>query len=179
MQIRRTMCLLILVLSGCAEYPITNSDWPTGLPAYEIFRDNYRRDSDNAQYQSLEQYLTWAKRFYLGWELYPTGWNSLSRDLMLRIDDPSMTAKLEASLKRLGTIIAAEWAKDNRIRRINTRQVSIWGNALLNSIQHHETSNILELVAKDVEDLLENRISSDEITENRFYAEEDIFKDIN
>ncbi len=165
-------------MTACAEHTLQELDWPNELPTYDTFLDDYRRDPTNARYQTLAQYLSWVKRFYLGWELYPRGWVHLSQDLLFRIDDPLLAAELKDRLANLSAVIASEWAKDNRVRHIDTRQVSIWGNALLTSLRYGETLSIPERVTEDVHDLLNNRISSEVITENRFYAEEDIFSEI-
>ena len=179
MQIRKLLWLLMLLVSGCAEYPIKTSSWPDTMPSNETFLANYQQDGVNANLQSLDEYLLWVKRFYQGWELYPNGWITLSDNVARKLQEPLLARAVKEKLRNLGVVIAAEWAKNNETRRITTQQVSVWGNALLNSLQHGETLSILERVAQDVEDLLANRISPEQITENRFYAEEDIFKDIN
>lgn len=180
MQIRRLTWLLIFaVVSGCADYQIKESAWSNELPLKEYFLKSYQRDSINANLQPLDQYLAWVKRFYLGWEAYPSGWNNVTQDLLYKIKDPVATEEIKHKMDRLGKSISAEWSKNNTTRRICSQHISIWGNALLKSVEYGETLKILDRVAADVDDLLENRISADVITENRFYLEEDIFKDIN
>lgn len=179
MQFRRLIWLLIFAVSGCADYQIKESAWPNELPPEEYFLKNYLRDSINVNLQPLDQYLTWVKRFYHGWEVHPTGWNNVTQDLLYKIKDPVATDEIRLKMDRLGKSISGEWAKNNTTRRISTQHISIWGNALLKSVEYGETHKILDRVAMDVEDLLDNRISADVITENRFYIEEDIFKDIN
>ncbi len=157
------------------KYPV----WPDDLPKYTYFIGEYQRDSVNTNTQTLDQYLTWVKRFYQGWELYPSGWNSIKQDLLLRIKDPILAGEVKDKMDDLGLSISREWAKSNDTRAINTRHVSIWGNALLKSLQQGETLQIIERITADVQDLIGKKISADVITENRFYAEEDIFKDVN
>jgi hypothetical protein len=179
MQIRRLIWLLIFAVSGCADYQIKESAWSNELPPEEYFLKSYMRDSINSNLQPFDQYLTWIKRFYQGWEVYPNGWNNVTQDLLHKIKDPVALEEIKQQMDRLGKSISGEWAKNNATRRINTQHVSIWGNALLKSVEYGETSKILDRITADVDDLLGNRISADVITENRFYIEEDIFKDIN
>lgn len=179
MTLRVLIFLAISWLGGCAAEPLRQSVWPETLPAQAEFAEHYRQDRRNAERQSLEQYLTWVERFYQGWELYPTGWNRISQDLAAKIADPAAKPEIAAKLRRLGIAIAAEWAKDNAVRRITTRHVGIWGNALQKSAERAEIAAILDRVLDDVDNLLNNRIAADIITENRFYIEEDVLNQIN
>lgn len=178
MHIRRMLCVLMLVASGCAEYPIKTTAWSDAMPADEVFLAHYQQDTRNANLQSLDDYLLWVKRFYLGWELYPDGWNRLTDRLVWKLEDPMLVQAAKEKLQNLGVVIASEWAKNNQTRRITSQHVSVWGNALLNSLHHGETLSILERVEQDVEDLLANRVSPALITENRFYPEDDIFSEL-
>ncbi|AEG01882.1 hypothetical protein [Methylomonas methanica] len=178
-RIRRVIILGILLLPACATVQENDTDWPAQLPPHGYFLRSYQGDAINAGLQPLAQYLLWVKRFYRGWELYPSGWENVTRDLLLRVKQPELADEIEEKMGRLGLVISAEWAKNNRTRLINSRHVSIWGNALLKSLEQGETLQILERVAADVDDLLHHRISADVITASRFYAEDDIFIDIN
>lgn len=179
MKIRLLAILMIMVLPACGTIMTKNQVWPDDLPRYDYFFNEYQRDSVNTNTQTLDQYLTWVKRFYQGWELYPSGWNNIKQDLLLRIKDPVLAGEVKEKMDDLGLSISREWAKNNDSRVINTRHVSIWGNALLKSLQQGETLEIIERITADVHDLIAKKISADVITENRFYAEEDIFKDVN
>ncbi len=179
MQIRQLVILGLVMLPACATVQENDTDWPERLPPHGYFLTSYQGDAINAGLQPLEQYLLWVKRFYRGWELYPSGWDNVTRDLLLRVKQPELADEIEEKMGRLGLVISAEWAKNNQTRLINSRQVSIWGNALIKSLEQGETLEILEQVAADVDDLLHHRISADAITASRFYAEDDIFIDIN
>lgn len=179
MTIRILILLAIGWLGGCATSADRHAAWSASLPAQAGFAAFYLQDRRNAEMQSLDQYLVWVERFYQGWDLYPTGWNQISRDLAGKITDPGVKREIEAKLRRLGIAIAAEWAKDNSVRRITTRHVGIWGNALQKSAERAEIPNIVDRVLDDVDNLLNNRIAADVITENRFYREEDVLNEIN
>ncbi len=179
MTIRILIFLAISWLWGCTAEPLRQSAWPETLPAQAEFAEHYRQDRRNAERQSLEQYLAGIERFYRGWEMYPAGWSRLSRDLTDHIADPSIKNLTQTKLTRLGVAIAAEWAKDNAVRRITTRHVAIWGNALQKSAERAELTQLVDRVTDDVDNLLNDRIATDVITENRFYAEEDVLSEIN
>lgn len=179
MKVRVLIYLAIGLLWGCSAAVVRQSAWSEQLPPQTWFAECYHQDRYNAERQSLEQYLTWVERFYQGWEVHPTGWNRISHDLAAKVADSSLKTEVQAKLQRLGIAIAAEWAKDNAVRRINTRHVAIWGNALQKSAERAEIPEILDRVLDDVDKLLNNRMAADVITENRFYAEEDVLSEIN
>lgn len=179
MKTRFLAILIIVVLPACGTLMAKDPIWPDDLPRYAYFFNEYQRDVVNTNSQTLDQYLTWVMRFYHGWELYPSGWNNIKQDLLFRIKDPALANEVKDKMDNLGLSISREWAKNNDTRVINTRHVSIWGNALLKSLQQGETLQIIERITADVRDLIGKKISADVITENRFYAEEDIFKDVN
>jgi hypothetical protein len=179
MKIRILAILIITGLPACGTLMAKDPVWSDDLPRYAYFFNEYQRDSINTNVQTLEQYLAWVQRFYSGWELYPSGWNSIKGDLLLRIKDPALAGEVNNKMDDLGLSISREWAKNNDTRVINTRHVSIWGNALLKSLQQGETLEVIARITADVQDLIGKKITADAITENRFYAEEDIFKDVN
>lgn len=179
MKVRVPICLAIGLLWGCSTANFRQSAWPENVPAHAVFAEHYQRDRRNAELQSLPEYLTWVERFYLGWELHPTGWLEVSRDLTTKLTDPSQKHQMQGKLERLGLAIAAEWAKDNTVRRITTRHIGIWGEALRKSAERAELPTILDRVLEDVDNLLNSRIAADVITENRFYIVDDVLNEIN
>lgn len=179
MKAKCVLWLLVLLLAGCVENQLNDNRWSNEQNEDEYFVKCYWRDPINAERQSIDQYLLWIDRFYLGWEIYPHGWNQVTADLLAKIQEPDQVKQVADKMAYLGKTISAEWAKNNATRRINSQHISIWGNALLKSLEFGETLKIIDLVGHDVDDLLENRISAAMITENRFYSEEDIFKDLN
>lgn len=178
MKVRVLICLTMGLLWGCSTADFRRSAWPEDMPAPVGFAEHYQRDRQNAELQSLQEYLTWVERFYRGWELYPTGWIEISRDLTTKLADPSLKHQTQAKLERLGAAIAAEWAKDNTVRRITTRHIAIWGEALRKSAERAELPSVLDRVLDDVDNLLNSRIAVDVITENRFYIVDDVLNEI-
>jgi len=179
MKVRVLIFLAIGWFCGCSAAVVRQSAWPETLPPQTGFTERYEQDRQTAELQSREQYLTWVERFYQGWDMYPNGWSQISRDLAVKIADPSAKMKVETKLRHLGIVIAAEWAKDNTVRRITTRHVAIWGNALRKSAEPAEILEIVDLVLDDVDNLLNHRMAADTIAENRFYADEDVLNEIN
>ena len=179
MSIRYLLLVILFCLSGCAGQTLKDSAWSADLPAQDHFLIAYQQDTVNSSRQNLDDYLTWVMRFYQGNDICPNGWNHITADIVQRVKDPEQAYILQDKMAGLGLRIAGEWAKDNQARSINSRHVSIWGNALIKSIAQGETLQLIDRVSADVDDLLGKRISADVITEDRFYAEEDIFSNIN
>ncbi|WP_150048498.1 MULTISPECIES: hypothetical protein [Methylomonas] len=177
MRIRRLVCLLLIAAAGCADRAVQRSDAQSALSGTDYFVKSYRQDAVNAGRQTLEQYLLWVTRFYQGWDIYPSGWEQIQRNLLEPLPDDSNRTELEAKLEHLGRSIAAEWAKNNATRRIHTRHVAIWGRALQRAQALGQAPAMIERITTDVDNLLENKISADVITENRFYAEDDVLSE--
>jgi len=177
MRMRRLVCIVLIAATGCAERAVQHSDAQPVMPGPDYFVKSYRQDAVNAGRQTLEQYLLWVTRFYQGWDLYPRGWEQIQQDLLEPLPDDDRRRELEAKLAGLGRSIAAEWAKNNATRRIHTRHVAIWGRALQRSQALGQAPATIARILTDVNNLLENKISADMITENRFYAEEDVLSE--
>ena len=179
MSILLLVLVLLFTLPGCAVFSAKQPLWPAELKHQTYFLQLYQQDPGNAKIQNLDQYLAWVISFYQGTELYPKGWNSISADLMYKLPDPALASEVQNKLERIGLLIAGEWAKSNQTRLITTRHVAIWGNALQKSAEQGGMPELLDRVTIDVEDLLARRLTAEAITEDRFYAEEDIFKYLN
>ncbi|WP_347986280.1 hypothetical protein [Methylomonas sp. AM2-LC] len=179
MQNCHLILLLAILLPACAASPTKTAIWSDEVPAQSYFKEVYAQDNNNNSRQTLEEYLLWVMRFYQGTELYANGWNTITQAILLKNDTPERVAELKDKMERLGFLVSSEWAKDNQTRIITTRHVSIWGNALLKSLELGESLALIDRVTADVEDLLAKRISAEMITEDRFYAEEDVFQYLN
>lgn len=165
---------MIMILPACSALPSKQALWPADLPPQEYFLSAYQQDAINHQNQSLDEYLGWVSRFYQGTEFYPNGWDNITRSILSGVTQPDKADEVKDKMQQLGLLISGEWAKNNRTRLITSRHVAIWGNALIKSQQNGETLELLERVSADVEGLLEQRIAAEDITEDRFYAEEDV-----
>lgn len=179
MQKRLLILLMAITLPACVALPTKSGLWSDDVPAQAYFLEVYAQDTNNNSRQNLDQYLTWVMRFYQGSELYANGWNNITQAILFKNNVPEMAAKIKDKMARLGLLVSSEWAKDNQIRLITTRHVAIWGNALLKSLEQGESLVLIDRVMVDVEDLLASRISADAITEDRFYAEEEVFQYLN
>jgi hypothetical protein len=72
------------------------------------------------------EYRKWLKTFYEG-SFLVKGWTARKRELLASMESPGEAEKI---LDELGRLIGEEWAKDNRIRKIDTDDVKTWGERL-------------------------------------------------
>lgn len=181
----RTLGLLLflssmLVLPGCAFWKtdISRESWPKEAPPRADFEAEYAADKSNQAVQSEEEYLLWVKRFYTGWRLYGDGWNDLVPDVLSDIEDPDVHQELEDTLYTIGQDIASEWAKDTEDRRVHTRHLSVWGNAMRDAMTRGETEELINDIARDVARLMDRQLTVGDITSGRYHEEDedDVFR---
>ncbi len=174
MLVRCLMLLLIVTgLGACSTQSVRQGDWPETLPPQGYFESIYAADSSNQAVQSLDEYLVWIKRYYLGWELYRRGWLRMTNELLETIDDPAMADQISIKMADLGQSIAGEWAKKSRYRTIHTRHVSVWGNALLEAMARGDEWQLINHIQQDVDLLLAHQLAADDVTLDRYYARDD------
>ena len=179
MIIRSLIALgLLLFFTACTTQSVVKRQWPEGIPAREYFESIYYADEENRAIQTVDEYLLWVVRYYQGWELYRRGWVDVTSDLVEQIDEPDIAKSVEDKMNKIGQSVAGEWAKKSKTRKIYTRHVAIWGNALVESLNRGEELKLIEIVADDVNGLLANRVPVDAITADRYYAqdENDVFR---
>lgn len=169
---------LLLLLSACATQKHVQSNWPAELPPLAYFEAVYAADAQNAQEQTLDEYLLWVKRYYLGWELYRRGWMDVTEDLVGQMDDPQKAEHVKEKMFLIGKSVSGEWAKKTKQRKIFTRHVAIWGNALVESMMRGEEEVLINSVASDVNNLLAEKLPVEAITADRYYQQDknDIFR---
>jgi hypothetical protein len=175
MKLTSIFLLTLLITSGCSslqDKPRHDFGWPKDLPTKEYFVQYYYDDANQQQASTLETYLLWVKRFYLGWELYQRGWLQATDELVESIAEPGDKIQAQEKAFAIGKLVAAEWAKDKRFRVINTRHLSIWGNALNESTLKDEQLLILDQILNDASTLLERGIQPRDIVANRYYEPE-------
>jgi hypothetical protein len=86
------------------------------------FREQYEKDLTNKAKQSWNDYWGWVQTFYKGKTFPPVpGWASREKDIGTKVPD----ARRE--LEKTGRVIAAEWAKDNAVRKVSTSDLQAWG----------------------------------------------------
>lgn len=169
----RWMAILILASSlfACSSNKIVRQAdaWPSDMPSRAYFLKIYETDEANKKIQTKEEYLTWIVRFYSGWELYRRGWIKMTDELVAQVDDPGQVKEIRYKVDRIGRLVSGEWAKKSDTRTIYLRHVSIWGNALLESLDRNEALPLVNRVNQDVDDLLAHRIRADIITAERYF----------
>lgn len=98
-------------------------------PAPEHFLPIWEADAANGERQDWQLYYGWVETFYEG-NLLTRGWNGKVRDLLGRIGPGPGTDESLRRLNILGRVIASEWAKNNRVRLLDTGDVRRWGKLL-------------------------------------------------
>jgi hypothetical protein len=87
-----------------------------------FFRAAFDADKANQAKQSWDEYRKWVQRFYEGQRFPPiAGWADRERDLVAKA--PQAKDAIEA----VGRLLAAEWAKDNGVRKVSTSDLQAWG----------------------------------------------------
>jgi hypothetical protein len=162
--------LYLFLISACTHL---KDQWPDQVPSRTQFVKTYNSDSVNKSIQTQQEYMLWVQRFYLGWEIYKRGWLKMTDELLAEIDDPQQQKIIEKKMRSLGLKISREWAKKSKQRRIYTRHVAIWGNALLESLDKGESLLLIDKVNEDVNALLAHKLEPKMITENRYYQQDE------
>jgi hypothetical protein len=73
----------------------------------------------------------WFRKFYEGTFLIK-GWKSRMKEV-LQPFSPAERDKMRSQLFNLGEKIGREWARDNKVRRVDTPLLQKWGQDLLNA----------------------------------------------
>src|SRR5439155_6428783 len=110
----------------------------------------HAEDAANRAKQSEKEYLDWVRRFYDGQRFPPiAGWSQREADLGKRCPGA------RALLAEVGRALAAEWAKDNAVRRVSTSDLQAWGRRF-ESAAKDEASLVAAL--RDVRSEVERRV---------------------
>lgn len=159
-------CLLMLVLlASCAVD--TASDWPQSLPPRHLFVAAYEADADNQLRQTRQEYLDWIVTFYQGSMLYRTGWENVE-GLVLAQSEQGQRAQIIRELRQMGIAVGSEWAKDNEVRLIDNRLLSLWGY-LLQLAEDGETQvHYMAVIGEDIDALLRRQLEPTMIAESRY-----------
>ncbi|MED5530385.1 MAG: hypothetical protein VYA99_08515 [Pseudomonadota bacterium] len=159
------ICFLGLTLCACRSADLPN--WPPELPVQHYFVTAYQSDTKNKADQSQQEYLRWVISFYEGNLMVPTGWLYI-QNVVVMSARPERKEEVEIHLTALGGKIAAEWAKANELRAIDSRMLGIWGSVLQlakGPEQQHET---IQLISEDVSSLLDKDLLAEEIQNARY-----------
>lgn len=165
--------LLMMFLSACQTYKL-HDGWPEELPNQKLFIDGYlkKRGLESATDQQLSYHLGWIKKFYQGTTLYPNGWLNASSRFIATIDNENDKREINQRMKKLGVLIANEWAQDNKIRLINSSNMATWADAMRTAAERNEQTEFVKKVEDDVASLLEGKINSRNINYERYFKEE-------
>jgi hypothetical protein len=163
------LLVLMALLAACVARAPT-PPWPDGAASPAVFRTEWRRSADNQRLQAEEEYLLWVTRFYTGNGPVP-GWLDMTTRVLERVPS-EVRADIAASLFELGARIGGEWAKDNSVRRLNTRSAGVWRDALLEALARDELDAYLERLSNDVDALLSGALANDAIRFERYYLDE-------
>ena len=160
---------LVVLLAACAGRA-PEPPWPLGIPSSSQFSVEWQASPGNQALQSEDEYLQWVARFYEGFGAV-SGWLDMTRQVLERVPQPER-AYISARLFELGARIGAEWAKDNSLRRVNTRSAAVWRDALLEALAHGELNTYLDRLSVDVDALLGGALDDDAIRFERYYVDE-------
>lgn len=173
------LCTLVLatLISGCAGLLRPAEQWSGKIPAEvasEIpskayFVDVYHRDPSNEQLQSEEEYLKWVLRFYRGWGMAPMGWLGFEQEF-LRDASPHSYAGFKAELQYLGKLVSSEWAKHQRVRRIDSRMLLVWSDVLQEARRQTKEQESLQVISEDVVALVSGELDQHAIKRQRYVA---------
>ncbi len=158
--------LLCLALSACALRS-SGGPWPADLPPQRHFLGLYAADVPNQAFQTQEQYLQWVVRFYEGSEFMALGWNAIAESVLVDLE-PGQRASLASQLAALGAAISGEWAKDNRVRQIDTAMLSLWGGVMQADFAPDYRMAAVAMIREDVSSLLSNALAPERVDEQRY-----------
>jgi uncharacterized protein (UPF0147 family) len=108
-------------------------------PVEKEFRSVYEKDVRNKQVQRWDEYWDWIKKFYGGTWL-TKGWDHQANKLLAAVTDYEVREQVAAEINRLGKLISGEWAKDNNVRKITTRDVRRWGKEFNQALENEKGS---------------------------------------
>lgn len=164
---------MILGLNACTSYRL-DDPWPADIPDRQLFVDGYlqKRGLNSATEAQLSNHLKWIKRFYQGTPIYPNGWLNASERYLASMTAAEERAQVDRRLKSLGVQIANEWAQDNEIRLINSTNIATWASAMRTAAEQGEHLSFLDKVEKDVQALINQKITARDIVYENYFVEE-------
>ncbi|PCH61819.1 MAG: hypothetical protein COC19_04105 [SAR86 cluster bacterium] len=156
----------VILLAACVGRQ-TPAHWPESIPSQVFFQANYLADESNSDDQSQAEYLNWVLSFYQGSLLSPRGWLTLQASVLQALPE-NRQATLMPKLTDLGASIAAEWAKQNHLRRVDTRHLSLWGSVMQMSLSEAQLLQAVAFIGRDVTALLTGELQGPQVTSQRY-----------
>ena len=150
----RSSLVLVVILAGCVSTSSRSTD--------PLFDHSWNDDLRNRDIQPRAQYLEWVDKFYDGTP-FVIGWTRRQAEL-------TASAGWEAgpTLERLGLLVAAEWAKDNAVRRIDNDLLLRIGAVLEGARDQGRLISVAESLIEDVQALLAGALDAGQITPSRY-----------
>jgi hypothetical protein len=99
-------------------------------PSPDDFRPIYEKDKANKSRQDWDEYYSWVKTFYTG-NILEAGWTKRAMSVLEALKSEEIRDQVRATLNELSRQIAAEWSKDNDVRKINNSDLTSLGSRLL------------------------------------------------
>lgn len=171
-----SIIFFILFFTGCSITPKSSnntSNWPAELPPENYFIEQYQAHKELDALQSQQNYLTWIQRFYKGWVLYPRGWDWMTENLLKETKDVKTKARIAQRLSDGGKLIAAEWAKDKSVRKIDSVNLMTWASALKIAVKENAQDEITDKIMQDVNALLNGSLATEDIDLDRYFPEDE------
>ncbi len=163
-----SLCCMALLAACVTQESLPT--WPGELPPRSSFQELWRADAANRDVQSEADYLLWVTRFYQGFNMVP-GWLGMTEQVKARLP-AEQWQNAEPRLRELGRRIGAEWAKDNTVRKLNTRTAAVWRDALLEALAQDDLDAYLLRLEQDVAALMDGELANDAIRFERYYIDE-------
>ncbi len=160
------LMLGLVLAAGCNNPKYQRGEWPTDMPPEDYYATSYSADLENAKIQGPGDYFDWVLRFYKGYQIVP-GWRSQETALAKLLTDEEYLA-LSPQIAYLGQIISAEWAKDNKLRKIDNTMLALWGKVLQKSSAAHKAGGALDRLIEDAEAVLVGRLAKSDIKNERY-----------
>jgi hypothetical protein len=95
-------------------------------PREADFRPAYDHDAVNQAKESWSEYWSWVQTFYTG-NLFSPGWTAQGTTTLRGVQSEETRGRLRSDLNDLGRVVAAEWSKDNGVRKIDTAALRVLG----------------------------------------------------
>jgi hypothetical protein len=108
-------------------------------PREADFRPQYDRDAVNQAKESWSDYWSWVKIFYQG-NLFSPGWTAQGTASLNGVGSETARDELRSDLNELGRRIAAEWSKDNGVRKIDTAALRVLGGRITKAAKRDDGS---------------------------------------
>jgi hypothetical protein len=144
----------LVCLAGCVSTQSRSAD--------ARFDRAWRADSRNQEAQPLAEYLKWVDSFYDGSPFVP-GWTRRQAELC-----STAGPEAEARVERLGQILAAEWAKSNALRRVDSGLLARIAGILADARDRDDLIRVTDELIDDVRAVLAGDRVPEAMTRERY-----------